>query len=39
VIKRTVQPEEMIWVIGGDLKTIEAPLHAAEIAEIVLLED
>ena len=39
VIKRSMQPEQMIWLIVGDLKTIEAPLRAAEIAEIVLLED
>lgn len=39
VIAQQIKPEQTIWLVVGDLKTIEAPVRAANIAEVVVLDD
>lgn len=39
VIAAQIKPTQTIWLVVGDLKSIEEPVRAANIAEVVVLDD
>ncbi len=39
VINEQIHPEQTIWLVVGDLKTIEPAVRAANIAPVIVLED